>query len=241
MTQKTLDLTPGVPGAPADAAKSGVRHLVFLGFRITWPRKIGDLGMNTRLAEGWESAFDHWSIDGRVVHMGHSGIGYEVDLMDGHARFALQEPNATLSVAREHGATVVQMLRESGRGPIVLHCDAQFLDPDVGDDYAALTEQMGRRMLNTEFSNALGVDLDEVQYLVDAYFEGQWVQIQAGPIKAEQIPSFVDSARLRQVPRIARFYSVTSRSEMGESDFNFDLFLERVFRMGATVAAEIQK
>jgi len=241
MTQKTFDLTPEYPGIPADAAKSGVRHLVFLGFRISWPRRIGDLGMNTQLAETWEEAFDHWSIDGRRVHMGHSGIGYEVNLGDGLATFTLQEPNVTLPVARQHGDALVRMLRSTERGPLTLHCEAQYLDPNVGSDYKALTAQIASRVLNSEFTAALGVELVEVQYLVDAIFEGQWFQIQAGPIRAEQIADFVDSARLRQIPRYARFYSVSSRSELGVANFDFDAFLERVFRMGETVAAEIQK
>lgn len=241
MTQNTLDLMPESRGDRTSNGRVVAQSLVFLGLQVTWRRSIGDLSFNTDLAQVWEAAFDHWTVEDRVVHMVQSALGYGIELSDGRARFILQEPNVSLPLAHRHVVDLMKALHKCARRSVSIHCEAQYLEPVMEADYPSLNAEMGKRMLNQDFAIALGLNLLEVQYLVDAEYEGQWCQIKAGPIRAEQIPSFVESRRLPQIPEMARFYSVSSRASGDSTDFDLDEFLGRVFRLGKSVSQELKR
>lgn len=241
MTQHSLGLSKEPDEMRTVPSRSPARGLVFVGFRIEWRRRIGDLELNTRLAEAWESAFDHWAIEGRKVHLGHGGAGYSLYLSDGSARFVVHTPKIVLRQAQEHVQELIKALKGAGRNRIVIHTEAQYLEPVPNTDFATLMHSMVRKVLNPDFGARLGATFKDLAYTVDLDIEGQWFQVRAGPVRAHEVAKWVASPahRLGKIPELAYFSSVNSHAKVDAPDFEFDSFWQRVSRLGISIIQEL--
>ncbi len=242
MTQQTLGLTDdSTEGVRVRPGARAARGLVFVGLWIQWNRRISDLSFNTRLAEVWEETFDHWSIDDRHVHLGSGALGYSLDLRDGSAKFVVQLPKATLRLLREHAKQMIAALQQSGRTGISILTEGQYLEPVECAEFEVLMNSMAHKLLNTQFADHVGAKLTDLAYLVDFEAAGQWFQVQAGPLRASEIPKRVqsDPRRLGKIPEFARYYSVSSRAQIGAGEFDLDMFWQRVANLGASIAQEL--
>jgi hypothetical protein len=231
-----LDLLTGpVTLAPNAGPESS---LVFVGFQLTWKKRVADLVMNTRFAEAWETAFTHWQIDGRNVHLCDATKGYTVDLTDGSAAFMVSRPNGMLRLAESHIAQYCQALVEGGRKEVELFCEVQYLSP-VEEDFLAHVRFAGDRLIKRDVLAALNPEMSDFAYYVDFTHEGQWFQVKIGVLRRDEVPFRVISARyIKPLPAVARFQSVTSKTAVAEG-FSHGEFLDRVFRVGKTIAQEL--
>lgn len=209
---------------------------VFIGARFKWRQQVGDLTMNSEMAEQWEDEFTHWSIDGRSVHLRTSSAGYRVHLGDGRAYFAFESPSI-YRVAVAHMQQFLEVLQKRDRERLQARFQIECLH-EVELSFIELRDALGTAFLNREAHDALGVKLDDFNYLVDVTREGHWYQINVGPVRAEEIPRRAMATNIDPIPETAVYYLVS-----GEASPNNGLDIEdqlgRVSNLADDVRMEV--
>src|SRR5687768_13569182 len=116
MSERALDLVPNAVAPKRVVADAlSVPGLAFIGFEINWTARLSDIRLVLQLAEDWEASFSHWSHEGNSIHVGHSALGYCIDLEPGSARFTLQVPELAFAVAQRHASELLHALQATGR------------------------------------------------------------------------------------------------------------------------------
>lgn len=237
MNERALDLVPDtvtLQRAVADALR--VPGLAFIGFEIHWAARLSDTRLISRLAEDWEESFSHWSQDGNSIHVGHSALGYCIDLGPGSARFTLQVPELAYAIAQRHASGLLQTLQENGRKQVRALATAQLLQPEEGT-FEALMQRFEAKLYNQSFASRFGATMEDMSYLADWIVDEQWFQVSVGALRAHEVPLRVASTRLTKIPDIATFVQVTTRwpPVLG----GFEPHLRKILSLGDSVIKEL--
>lgn len=236
MSERALDLVPDA-AAPKRADALRVPGLVFLGYEVHWAPRLSDARLVSQLAETWEESFSHWSQDGNSIHVGHSALGYCIDLEPGSARFTLQVPELSYTVAQRHAADLLQVLKENGRKNIRALATAQLLQAEESR-FEALVQRLEAKLYNRSFAERFGATMDDISYLADWNVGEQWFQISVGPLRAHEIPARVASNRLAKIPEVATFVQITTR--WGAAHGGFESHLHSILSLGDSVTKELR-
>lgn len=238
MSERALDLVPDAT-APTRPVADALRlpGLAFIGFEIHWVARLSDTRLVSQLAEQWEESFSHWSQDGNSIHVGHSALGYCIDLEPGSARFTLQVPELAYSVAQRHASDLLQVLSENGRKQVRALATAQLLQAEEGT-FEALMQRLEAKLYNRSFGERFGATMDDMSYLSDWIIGEKWFQISVGALRAHEIPTRVASTRLTKIPEVATFVQITTRwaALHGEVDSH----LRRILSLGDSVTRELR-
>lgn len=234
---ETLEFLP-TPAAVEGAQRTSP-SLVFVGFQITWAKRIADLEMNIRMGERWEPESTHWHINERTVHLCRVAHGYAVDLLDGSATFSVYRPDQSLSTAREHIAFLLQTLHEAGREKIHILCEVQYLEPVESAEFQPVMTALAARIHNEAFVRNLGATFRDFGFYADLDVGGQAYSTKMGVLRASEVATRVVSARyLPSIPNVSRFHGVTAKAAV-DNAFSLDSFLNRLFALGDAITHEV--
>lgn len=240
MSERALDLVPDAAAPKRAAAATDalrVSELVFIGCEVSWSARLSDSALVSALAEHWEDAFSHWSQEGNSIHVGHSALGYCIDLEPGLARFTLQVPELAFAVALRHASELLQALQEGGRKNVRTLATAQLLQAEEGT-FEALLQRLEAKLYNRTFAQRLGAAMADMSYLADWVVDGQWFQVSVGALRAHEVPIRVASTRLAQIPEVATFVQITTRSAVGQG--GLESHLRRILSLSDSVIRELR-
>jgi hypothetical protein len=213
-------------------------HLVYLRIEIKWRPAVSDLSMNTGLAEKWEGRFTNWSADERSFRFAEVKKAFRATLSDGRAQFHIESDPAF-----DQGVvSVIELFSElerRRRNVQSMASTAQFLQP-CADDFESMVNVVNTRLLNNEFPTRLGFELKDVAYLADFDVGGHWFQVNAGAVRAHEVPRRVKALTLKDIPPVAYFYSVTGMKSTGEINARGTVELvEQLLDIGSRVSKEL--
>lgn len=187
----------------------GSEALIFVGFRITWPRHVSDFEHNQDFAKQCEKDFHHWNIRGRVVDLSNFDIQHFVRLEDGTAYFASESARG-YDQAIVHVSQLLKALVGSHDEPAIVNIEAQFLLP-VDKPFKELVAHLDRALMNPMVRDSIKATTVDFAYLVDMLVDGVWRQVNIGPVREREIAGRVAARALTDLPTVAIFLSVTSR------------------------------
>lgn len=239
MDNDALELLPQVAPARPRSTEAVPPGLVFIGIQLTWERRVGDYGLITLLGEGWEDALTHWSVTSDSIHIGHTALGYCVDLKPGDARLELRVPDLTVGLAERHLSDLLRTLKERGRRQIAITTTAQFLHGDTRPFDEAVFAVSGK-LFNHPFLESLGADLQDMSYLIDVEIGGRWFQIGAGVLSSDEVFHRIASDRFGDVPDVSLFVQVTTRWRVEAAEHQLRQNLDQLFGVAMSFAKELR-
>jgi hypothetical protein len=236
---ETLDFLPA-PSA-VEGPPNAFSSLAFVGFHLTWAGRIADLEMHIQTAKQWESAFNHWHIDQRNVHLCYVERGYSVDFKDGSAALVVYRPDPSLMLALEHLSFLLRTLEENGRTSVSLMCEAQYLRDVQSAEFSRAARTVASRVFNEDFLRDIGgATLEDFAYHADFTIHGQQYKTKIGVLRSSEVSDRVVSARyLPAIPKVGRFHSVTAQTKITR-EFSPTDFLSRLFTVGNAIANELE-
>ncbi|HEX6747389.1 MAG TPA: hypothetical protein VF092_08900 [Longimicrobium sp.] len=239
MDNEALDLLP--QATRPRVSEVGPRGLVFVGIELRWERRVGDYSLMVTLAEEWEEALSHWSVTPDSIHVGHTAIGYCVDLKPGTARFEMRIPSLGLSIAQRHLEAMIQTLTDRKRRDLEIVATAQFLHIEEVRSFEQLTADLSAKLFNLSFLQRTGCEMLDMSYLMDVSVNGEWFQISAGVLRAEEVLSRVASDRFGALPDVSRYVQVTTLWDVTERESDLAGHLSRVYALAASLEKEFSE
>jgi hypothetical protein len=239
MSDHALDLLPATDSPRKTSAFLRGSGLVFVGVKLTWEPRLSDHSLLTSVAESWEDVFGHWSNSDGSIHVGHSAVGYCVDLNPGNVQLMLQIPELALPLANRQLSELLTILHGRGRKGVSALLTAQFLHPATAG-FEELLRSMSGKLFQLSFLERLGADVHDMSYLMDLVIDQQWFQISAGALRADEVLDRVASTKLSSVPDTSLFISVSTRWSVAEGDLQLSPHLQKVLVVGENLAKELR-
>jgi hypothetical protein len=232
MTVPVADITQDQPNPWAGAV-----GLVFLGFEVAWSRRVSDYALNTEFADKWERDFSQWQISDRRFELSNKNIGYFVSLLDGKAHFRCESVVA-YNKALEHVTELLGKLITRQQEKTIAQFQAQFLLASE-KSFAQHQDYLRPKLLQESFHEAIGANIVDFAYLADCFIDGSWYQINAGPVRAKEIPQRVAALTLKGLPQVATFLSVTSRQPFEYEVRDLSAAALQTVKVGNNIAHEL--
>ena len=200
--------TPATLASVLEAA-----DVVWFAIEIGWRKRPSDLRSNTKLAERWENTFPMWNVDGRQVTLSDSSYT-SVYLGDGVARWHTQTGEGYQRI-RELMPQLLEALRDGERDNLRVQISAQSLRP-MELAFEKLVSHLSAHVLNGSFLPSLGANTIDFAYLADTTVNGQWIQLNFGPVTGREVPFRVNAKDIR-IPPVAIYLNVTGRASLSSA------------------------
>jgi hypothetical protein len=211
--------------------------LVFIGFRFVWRQRLSDLELPRTLAERWEAQFGSWNVQPSGFELAGRQSDYFISLTNSSAAFRCESSTA-FALALEHASELSAELVETHPEGAGANIDAQFLLP-VPVEFPVLVERLHPKLLNPAILKTVEAVMEDLAYLADVQIDGRWHQINAGPVRAEEIPRRVAAISLKSTPPVAIYASVSCRGAYKYQVSDLAHAVRRTVRIGDSIVKEL--